>query len=133
MNRLIFSFVATFPCPKIHHTLSQTVKPCTHYTSMPSCFSMLPVTLLFYIPVALPGTSSCYTSSTRALIMTLCLRYIAPIPCLLHFTLGPASSLWYAPIRSQCIPVGIELHHYCSPLPVRLAMDRCVLKHYLYG
>ena len=125
--------MTTFPCPKIHHTLSQTAKPCTRYTSMPTCFSIPPITLLFYIPIALPGTRSCYTSSTPTLVMTLCLHYIAPIPCLLHFTLGPASSLWYAPISRQCIPVGIEIHHHCSPLPVRLGMYRCAHKHYVYG
>ena len=38
------------------------------------------------------------------------------IPCLPH----SASSLWHAPTSMQCISVGIEIHHYCSPAPVGL-------------
>ena len=38
--------------------------------------------------------------------------------CTSHF--HPASSLWHAPTSMQCIPVGIEIHQYCSPSPVRL-------------
>ena len=100
----------------------------------PLIFSMPPVTLLFYIPVALPWS-----------LVTLLLPYPRhdSVPLLrcgpFHAThtshLRPASSLWHAPASMQCIPVGIEIHYYCSPSPFILTihMHRRAHKHNVYG
>ena len=71
------------------------------------------------------------------LVMTLCLRYTAGhfMPPALHICVHSASSLWHAPTIMQCIPVGIEIHHYYSPSPVGLDinMHKRAQKNNLYG
>ena len=78
--------------------------------------------------------NSCYNSSTPTLVMTVPPLHRRPFHASHTSHLRPASSLWHASISMQCIPVGIEIHHYCNPSPVRLAihMHRCSNEHCVY-
>ena len=75
--------------------------------------------------------NSCYTSSTPILIMTSCLRYTAghSMTPALHICALPVVYGMHPPVVSTCIPVGIEIHHYCSPSPIRLAIHMCRRAH----
>ena len=81
--------------------------------------------------------NSCYTSSTPTLIMTVypfhCGRFHASRTATLHICALPAFYSMH-PTSRQCIPVAIEIHRYCSPSPVRLAihMHRSTHKQYVY-
>ena len=110
-NWLIIQLVTTFICPRIEHN-REDMPPL--YFRAQSFFHVPSDTFVLYSRCTL--LNSCYISSVPSASVTL--PAIAGVP---QFTIGPYQQSML-PTSRQCRSIGIEIHRYCSPAPVRLAM-----------